>query len=61
MRATTAHAEGTKLKGGAQRRIVVTMDEDLFLDIRALAVDADRSISAEIVRYLKASIQKNRR
>ena len=58
MRETTANAEGTKYKGGAKRRIVVTMDERLFLDLRALAVDADRSISAQIVRYLEAAVRQ---
>jgi hypothetical protein len=56
MRETTAAAEGTKYKGGAKRRIVITMDERLFLDIRALAVDADRSFSAQVVRYLEKAV-----
>ena len=44
----TKAATGTVLKGGNTRRIAVTMEEGLFLD---------RSISAEVVSRLKASIK----
>lgn len=57
----TAAAQGTKLKGGATRRIAVTMDEELFLTIQALAVEDGRSISAEIVRRLKQTFTPTER
>lgn len=48
----TKLAQGSKLKGGAQRRIAVTMDEDLFFLIRDKAAAEGRSISNLIVRQL---------
>jgi hypothetical protein len=51
----TVTAQGTKLKGGATRRIVVTMDEKLFFDIKAFAIEDGRSISSEIVHRLQRS------
>jgi hypothetical protein len=56
MRELTALAEGTKLKGGAVRRIVVTMSEETFLRVRDKATAEDRSLSNQIVRYVERGL-----
>lgn len=60
MREMTTRAKGTQLKGGAVRRIAVTMDESMFLELRELAVTYDRSISTQIVRILRATLNRQR-
>ena len=49
----TRRAQGTPIKGGAQRRIVITMDEELFLRIKERAVREGRSMSNLMVRFLE--------
>ena len=49
----TEIAEGTKLKSGSVRRIAVTMDEQLFFELRAAAIRNERSISAEVIYRLR--------
>lgn len=62
MREATALAQGgLSYKAGAKRRIAITMDESLFLYIRDRAVAEDRSISAQIVRYLQLARQAAQR
>lgn len=60
MREITALAQGTKLKEGACRRIVVTMDEKTFLQIKTVAMREDRSISGQIFHYIRAALTSRR-
>ena len=52
----TREATGVRLKGGAVRRITITLNEDEFLSLRDAAVSHGRSISAEIARRLRVPI-----
>lgn len=57
MTRTTAGARAPGYKPNV-RRIAVTMDEKLFDDIKAIAVEDDRSISEIIVRYVRMAMRQ---
>lgn len=60
MRERTATAEGTKIKGGAQRRIALTMDEQLFYQIRTRATIEGRTFSNTIVLLVEEALKSGR-
>lgn len=49
----TREAKGVQLKGGAVRRITITLDEEVFLAIKASAIKNRRSLSNEMAIYLR--------
>lgn len=53
----TKFAQGTKTKWGL--RTAVTMPEELFYEIKARAVESERSISKQIVHMVRTYIEMN--
>jgi hypothetical protein len=54
----TNRAHGTVHKGGAIRRIAVTMDERLFLDLKGYALSEGRTISDAAARAIAQTLRQ---
>lgn len=54
----TASANGTPMKGGAQRRIAITFSEKDFEAVKQIAVSDERSINQTVIRIIREAIAK---